>query len=431
MTRSKTGFAAYLDSLANFGIEPSLAGIEALCRALGGPQRGLGTIQVTGTNGKTSTARMAGEILAAHGLAVGVYTSPHLESYTERILLNGQQMGAEAFETLGRAVREAVAVAEDALGHSGERGERRITQFEVLTGAALKAFADAAVDVAVVEVGMGGRWDATSVVRPAVSIAANVTLDHAEWLGPELTDIAAEKAYVLKEGTIGVLGEMGEDVKAVFRARADIVGARVLSAGTDFSYGPSETGIRITSPLSEYTELIVGPAGGWQLANATLATVAAEAFLGRDLDERRLRGALSRAISPGRAELFPGRPDILVDGAHNLAGVRALVGYVRAIYGDRRMAVVTAVMRDKRAVDMAVELGALGPLLIVDVDNPRCTPATELAAAAGRYGLAATAATSIEAALDEGRKLVGADGLVVAAGSLYLAGPVRRFLREM
>ncbi len=418
-------FATYLDLLANFGIEPSLVGIEALCQALDGPQRGLPAIQITGTNGKTSTARMAGEILTAHGLTVGVYTSPHLESYTERILINGQPLSSEAFEVLGRVVRSAVVVAEEALDPSGER---RITQFEVLTGAALKVFADAEVDVAIVEVGMGGRWDATSVVRPAVSIATNVTLDHAEWLGPELTDIAAEKAYVLKEGTVGVVGEMGEDVEAVFRTRADTVGGRLLSTSTDFSYEASGTGVRITSPLREYAQLRVGPAGEWQLANATLATVAAEAFLGQELDDARLRDALSRATSPGRAELFPGRPDILIDGAHNLAGVRALVDYVRASYPDRRLAVVTAVMRDKGAVDMSVELGALGPLIVVDVDNPRCVPALELAGAVRERGLAAQAMPSIEAALDEGRALAGADGLVVVAGSLYLAGPVRSLL---
>ena len=169
-TRPRLGFSDYLDSLSNFGIEPSLAGIRALCETLGRPQDLLKIVQITGTNGKTSVARMVGAILEAHGIGAGVYTSPHLESYRERIVLRQESISVSDFEALGGTVRAAIGGAEQMMAESDGTDARRITQFEALTGAALSAFTDTRVDAAIMEVGMGGRWDATSVGLPAVSV---------------------------------------------------------------------------------------------------------------------------------------------------------------------------------------------------------------------------------------------------------------------
>jgi dihydrofolate synthase/folylpolyglutamate synthase len=411
------GFAAYLDSLSNFGIEPSLDGIKALCDALGNPQASLAAIQITGTNGKTSVARMTGAILEAHGVSSGIYISPHLESYRERIIIRDQEISGEAFEALGDSVREAVGRA--------EHEKRRITQFEALTGAALQAFADAGIGAAILEVGMGGRWDATSIVRPSVSVITNVTLDHADWLGPELTDIADEKSYVIKEGTVAVTGEMEAALEAIFVARAIAVEGRLLRSGRDFSYHRTADGLEMTTPLARYSNILLGPAGQWQASNALLATVAAEAFLGRPLDEKAVRSALAEVACPGRAELFPGRPKVLLDGAHNLAGIKELVEYVRHQYADSEPVFVTAILRDKSAPEMIGELGRLGRLVFVTIDNPRRLTAGELLEIAVAKGFAAEAAETIPEALERARHLAGPEGLVIVTGSLYLVGPAR------
>ncbi len=426
MTTPAESFATYLDSLANFGIEPSLAGIQALCQALGAPENRLRAVQITGTNGKTSTARMLGEILQAHELSAGVYTSPHLESYLERFLIDRKMLGQAEFEALGTRMRAAVARAEQTFAVDDSR---RITQFEALTGTALQAFVDADVDVAVLEVGMGGLWDATSVVDAKVAVITNVTLDHAEWLGPELSDIAAEKAGVLREGSIGVIGVVDQGVAVVLKERAQVVGARLLCAGIDFHLESGPSGHSFHTPGGVYEDLIVGLAGEWQLDNALLATVAAEAMLGRPLDTVALQAALARVTSPGRAEMFPGRPGVLLDGAHNLAGIQALVRHVRSRYHDRPVAIVTAILRDKAALEMATALADLGPLYVVDLDHPRRLPAAELVEALRELGQEAASLGSFEAALDRARQAVGPDGVVVVTGSLYLVGPARALLR--
>ncbi len=427
MTDPKLEFSQYLDSLSNLGIEPSLDGSQALCAALGDPQKDFPAIQITGTNGKTSVARMVGALLEAHDISTGVYTSPHLQSYRERILLREREIGVREFASLGEQVHEAIGQLERSRT-AAEQPPRRITQFEAITGAALRAFADADLDVAVLEVGMGGRWDATSVVRPTVSVVTNVTMDHAEWLGPELTDIAAEKSYVIKEGTVGVIGNVDSTVEAVLADRARDVVARLVRVGRDCSLRHGPDGLELSTPYARYKKVEVGPAGQWQAENALLATVAAEAFIGSALNETAVRRGLARVVCPGRAELISGTPDILLDGAHNPAGVRALAQFVRTNHAGRNVALLVAILRDKAAPEMVATLAELGRLVFVPVNNPRGMNAGELCDIATAQGIDSVAASSIEAALETARSAAGAQGLVVAAGSFYLVGRLRSLL---
>lgn len=406
------GFSAYLDSLANFGIEPSLDGIEALCRRLGDPQKQFDVIQITGTNGKTSTARMIQALLTAHGLSCGLYLSPHLTDYPERIGVDGVEIDDADFEEIGRSVREQTAAAERSLNG------RRITQFEVITAAALAYFARRGVRVAVLEVGMGGRWDATSIASPSVAVITNVTMDHADWLGPELTDIAGEKSYVIRAGNTVITGPASPEVEAVFEARAQSEGAGLLKAGRDFS-------------LARTAGITLGVAGPWQPDNAAMAIAAAEAYLKQPLNAETVRRALAAVRSPGRAELFPGEPDIFLDGAHNLDGVNALVGYLSTRFSGRKLVLLVSILRDKAAPAMVAKLLEAGREIIFTAsDNPRCLTPGELARLAKDHGVSATEEPRADAALAKAKSEAGKSGIVVVTGSLYLVGAIRKLLKN-
>lgn len=428
MVTSSGGFSSYLDSLANFGIEPSLEGIRALCRELGDPQKSFNIIQVTGTNGKTSTARMIQALLTDHGTSCGLYVSPHLESYRERIGIDGEDIGKADFEDIGRLIEAKIKTAEESLGG------RHITQFEAITAAGLAYFARRGARVAVVEVGMGGRWDATSVVPAAVAVITNVTMDHADWLGPELADIAAEKAGVIKSGNIAVIGDIGDDIKTVFEKRAEAQESTVLFAGRDFSIDRfSKEGFSLKTPLSVYSDISVCVGGPWQSRNALLAVMAAEAYLKSKLDENKARQALKNVRCPGRAELVKGDPDILLDGAHNEAGMEALIDYLRQNFSNRRAVLLVSILRDKSAPQMIEQLCRFSKRIVFTAStNPRCLQTDELAKLARRYGVDTIQESDLSSALACAKREAGGGGkdFVVATGSLYLVGEVRKLLKN-
>ncbi len=418
-------FPDYLDALSNLGIEPSLSGIQALCKELGDPQLEFNSIQVTGTNGKTSTVRMLDSLLIAHGVRCGRYTSPHLETYRERITLGGELIEPAEFEAVGALLREKKTAAE------GNLDGRLITQFETVTAAALKAFARAGVESAVLEVGMGGRWDATSVVSADVAVVTNVTLDHAEWLGPGLTDIAAEKSYVLREGNTGVIGKMRDDVAAVFRTRAQSTGSGLLEAGRDFEARKTGDSIEFRTPLSVYPGIGLGMLGDWQAENALTAVTAAEAFIGEPLDQDKVRRVLRDIRSPGRAELFESRPAVLLDGAHNLAGACALAGLISSEFADRPRVFIISAMRDKTVTKMLDALAKnQGDFIFVGVDDPRGMSTPELMECAAGLDARREESSSLEEALRKAVARVGPEGLIVVTGSLHLVGPARSLLTD-
>jgi len=350
---------AYLESLSPWPEEFGLERMERLLAELGGPQGAFAAIHIVGTNGKTTTARLLEALLDAEGLAVGTYTSPHVLGWEERI-----RVGAEPVDF--EAALERIRPAAEAVGS---------TQFEALTAAALAEFAAAGVDVAVVEAGLGGRLDATNVLRATVVVLTNVALEHTEVLGTTREAIAAEKLAVLVRGAAAVLGE-GQWEEAA-RARG---AANVLVAGQ---------------------------------SNLALAIAAAETFLGRPVDPH----AAEDVVVPGRLERVGEAPLEIWDGAHNLAGV----GWLLARLPTARYVVVASILADKDADGMLAALAAVGDRLVAtQSSNPRALPAEELAQRAGRFFAQVEAVPDPAAARVRAQELAGEEGAVLVSGSLYL-----------
>ncbi len=419
-------FSTYLDKLENLGIEPSLAGILALCRELDDPQTKFDLIQVTGTNGKTSTSRIIQSLLTAHGQRVGVYTSPHLIGYRERIMVDGVEITEDDFADIGRLVQDKVEAAEATL-----KG-RKITQFEVLTAAALAYFAfKARVDVAVLEVGMGARWDATSVGEPKVGVITNVSLDHAAWLGPEITDIAAEKAYVIKENNRVVVGPVSKEVMSIFEKRAHDVNASLLRYGRDFEAAASTGKLIFSTPLGAYTDIDLPAGGPWQADNALLGMVSAETYLNHALEIDEVRAVLFNSMVSGRAELIHGRPDLLLDGAHNPAGIERFLQFLKSEYDDRRLVFLISILKDKEASAMVESICRIdADIIFTTSDSPRASGSIELAKIARSLGARAISVTDPIEGLEKAKSIAGGKGLVAVTGSLYLVGMIRKYIES-
>lgn len=420
---------AWLDGHTNFeermpgrAQAPTLDRIEALCQLLGDPQLACPVVHVTGTNGKGSTARVLTALLAARGLTVGTYTSPNLHRVNERLSRNGEAIGDDELT----AVLDQLRAMEELL-------PERPTRFELLTAAAFAWFADVAVDVAVVEVGLGGRWDATNVVRPDVCVVTNVSYDHVDVLGPTLGHIAAEKAGIVKAGARLVLGETDDALVPVFEETAAAVGAPVWRRGRDFACEGNRLAVGgrlvdIRTPHGRLDECFVPLHGAHQGVNTTLAVVAAEAFFGGPLDRRVVDEALATVRVPGRLEVLARSPLVVVDGAHNAAGAEMLGTAVRdeLPVPGRRVAVVGLLGgRDPSAV--LAPLAAAGVTAVVACPAPsqRTMPAAEVAAAARGLGMEASAAEDVADAVGRARSMVPEDGMVLVTGSLYVVAAAR------
>ncbi len=334
----------HLRSLELFGMRFGLDRMRRMMTALGAPERAFESIHVLGTNGKSSTTRMIAAILERHGVRTGVYTSPHLVSYRERLRIGGRDTDAQAFAAaIGRAVWAAERVDRTLAG------EDHVTQFELLTAAALSEMAEREVEVAVVEAGLGGRYDATSVVVAPLTVLTNVALEHTRWLGPTLTDIAEEKLAVLRpEGTLVLAPELAPEAVAVAERLVGERDARIVWAEEP---PPPAADPQRRSPL--------GVAGAFQQRNFALAGAAARAWLrsaGAVLDEQTLLAAARDVRVPGRLQLIEGEPPIVLDGAHNPHAVAALVEALPAVLGGGRPALVMGVLEDKDAAAMLREL---------------------------------------------------------------------------
>ncbi len=422
-----------LEAALTFGINPSLEPVTAMAEALGRPQDTFASVQVTGTNGKSSTARMTAAILQAHGVRSGLYTSPELHSYTERIEVDGAPVSEELFAA---GVREAL----DAAVRAGVEP----TEFEILTAAALWVFRDREVDVAVLEVGMGGRWDATSVVAPAVAVITGVGLDHMAHLGATSEAIAADKAHIIKPASATVLGPGTTRVEATFLARAAAVDAHARAVRPSGEPTPvvedltvryrvlahpdapgGATRLDVGGVHAEYAELAVH-APAYQAANVATAVAAAEAALGRALGSQRAREALAATRFPGRFEVIARDPWLVVDGAHNPEAATVLAEAVRDAWPDpaSRPVVVLGVLADKDAEGIVAALAPVAHAFVcVAPDSPRTLAAVELAgvvervtgntptvAASVTEGIAAAFATGATAALATGSIRTAAEG---------------------
>lgn len=410
-------------------MHPGLERITALCAALGDPQRAAPLVHLTGTNGKTSLARMITALLGAHGLTVGTYTSPHLQDVRERIRIDGLPISRQALLDALTALAAPIAAVEAA------RGEL-VTFFETLTALAYARFAQEDVDAAVVEVGMGGRWDATNVAAARVAVINPIALDHAE-LGRTVTAVAGEKAGIIEPGAPCVLAAQDEAAARVVRAHARALEAPLLLAGRDFaveSCAPDRSGQLLTlrSPRARVPDVRLALHGQHQAANAAVALTAADALLA-DLaivvDPEAVQRGFAAVASPGRFELVADATrtgPVVLDGAHNPAGAAALADTLRAELAGRRRVLVVGAMGDK---DCEGILDALLPVVdeVVATAAPtsRAAPAARIAKLCRLAGRNAEVCEDVGAALERAGAAAGDDGAVVVTGSLHLVGAAR------
>jgi dihydrofolate synthase / folylpolyglutamate synthase len=370
--------AALLARWPETRLEPSLDRIEALVELLGDPQRAYRVVHLTGTNGKTSTARMTDDLLRARGLRTGRFTSPHVERMTERISLDGDPLDEDAF------VRAYLDVA-PYLDLVDAANEHPLSFFETVVGMAYAAFADAPVDVAVVEVGMGGSWDATNVADGMVAVLTPIAVDHARYLGDRAEAIAVEKSGIIKPGAVAVVAEQQPEVMAVLAERAAEQGATLLREGVDFgvtSRVPAVGGqvVSLRGVHREYTDVFLPLYGAHQAQNAALALVAVEAMAGDEpLGHELVHETLGTATSPGRLEVVRRGPTILLDAAHNPHGAAATVEAVRDSFTFDPLVGVVGVMADKDAEGLLAELEPiLSEVVVTQSSTSRSMPAEEL-----------------------------------------------------
>jgi dihydrofolate synthase / folylpolyglutamate synthase len=417
---------------------PDLDRMRELVDLLGHPEQAYPSIHITGTNGKTSAARMIDALLRAFGLRPGRYTSPHLESVTERISLDGRPAGAEVFTS---AYDDVIPYVELVDSHHPEQ----VTFFELLTAMAFAAFADAPVDVAVLEVGMGGTWDATNVVDAPVSVVTPVAIDHRE-LGDTVAAVAAEKAGIIRPGGLVVLAQQSLPAAEVLLRRAAEVGATVAREGLEFGVLRRRVAVggqvvTLKGLGGTYDEIFLPLHGQHQAHNAACALAAVEAFLGGGqdrLDVEAVRAGFAQADSPGRLEVVRRGPTVVLDGAHNVAGTAALVAAIIEAFAFDVLVGVVGVLADKDAVGM---LSALEPVLntivVTQSTSPRALPADELATVAvDVFGAdRVEVAPRLDDALEAGVRLAEEDadlgaGGVLVTGSLVTVGEARHLLRR-
>jgi dihydrofolate synthase/folylpolyglutamate synthase len=440
-------------------IEPSLDRITALAGLLGDPQRAYPVIHITGTNGKTSTARMIETLLRARGLRTGLFTSPHLTSIRERIRVDGQMLSAEAFA-------DAYDEVEPYLDLVDSRQPARLSFFEVLTAMAFSVFADAPVDVAVIEVGVGGTWDCTNVADGAVAVITPVSIDHVRYLGSTIPAIAADKAGIIKPGAVAVLAQQPVEAAQALLRRAAQVGAEVAREGIEFGVTSRELAIggQLLSAqglLGSYDELFLPLFGAHQAGNAVCALAAVEAFGGASpepggapdgqdapgaLDAGLVRQAFADMTSPGRLEVVRRSPVVIADAAHNPAGMAATVAALSESFTFSGLIAILAVSEDKDVPGMLDELEPVaGELIVTSNSSSRSMQPAKLAELAGAvFGpdrvrqaarldaaieLAVGLADEVDASQARGAGQPGSAAVLVT-GSVITAGDARQLLGQ-
>jgi dihydrofolate synthase/folylpolyglutamate synthase len=394
-------YQAILSRNPEHDFEPTLDRVREACALLGDPQHAYKVVHLTGTNGKTSTSRMIEAVVREHGLRTGLFTSPHLTSVRERIQIDGEPISRAAFIDLWTQVSPVVELVDE---RSLDTNGPRLSFFEVLTVLAFAAFADAPVDVAVIEVGMGGVWDATNVADADVAVITPIGLDHQQWLGDDIRDIASEKSGIIKPGCAAIIAAQVDAVIPILADAVTEAGARAAwEAPQDEEPGdievlerlPGVGGQLVTlrTTAARYTELFVPLYGEYQAHNALLAVAAVEALLADGgpasaLDGATLESAFADVTSPGRLEVVRTSPMILVDAAHNPHGIEALAGALAESFAFSRLVGVVGVLADKDAEGILAGLeGLLDHVVVTQSSSPRAIPAEELAGiAAQQFG---------------------------------------------
>lgn len=405
----------------------SLDRMKRLVEVLGDPQSAYPVVHITGTNGKGSVARMVTRLLKAQGLSVGTYASPHLERINERVAWDGDAIDDDS---LGHAIG-AIAAVEGLAGVIP-------SYFEILTAAAFGWFAEVAVDVAVVEVGMLGRWDATNVVDASVAVCTNVGRDHTDGSPGWRQAIAEEKAGIVTPGLtdVLVLGETDPDLLAVFAAAGAI---ETWRRDVDFGVAADRVAVGgrlvdLRTPDAHHEDVYLPVHGAHQSENASAAVAAAEAFLGRGQSASVVEEAFAELTLPGRFEVLRRHPTVVVDAAHNpegAASAAATLAEDMTLPGSVLMVVGLLAGRDPAEILAALGASDAGLLVVCAPDSPRALPTSEVAAAASRLGAVVEVVADPVDALHRALSVATEDDLVLVAGSLYVAGPVRAAVREM
>lgn len=426
-------------------IDPTMARVERVLELLGDPHRAFRAIHITGTNGKSSTARMIESLVREHGLRTGLFTSPHLASVTERIQIDGEPLDEDRFVEVFEDVAPYIGVADR---ESEADGGPPLSFFEVLTVMAIAAFADAPVDVAVIEVGLGGSWDSTNVVDAPVAVLTPVAMDHEKWLGHSIAEIAAEKAGIIKDGATAIVAAQREDADAEILARAERTGARLIREGVDLEVAGRQLAVggqlvALRTPGGLYTDVYVPLHGAHQAHNALLALAATEALIsgGKALDGGVVEAGFGQVTSPGRLEVVRSSPTTIVDAAHNPAGAEAMVEALEEAFDLHRVVGVVGIMADKDAEALlAVLEPVLAEIVVTRNTNERSMEPEELADVANdvfgedRVHVAADLAEAIQVATDlaEAGDVVGVGvgSAVLVTGSVVTVADARALLRR-
>ncbi len=427
----------YLDSRVVLGMKPTLDRITAVCELMGRPQDEFDSIQVTGTNGKTSVSGMAASILRACGFHAGLFTSPHLETVRERISIGGKLITATRFGEVMTEIAPLVEEAERALGE-------RLTYFELLTAMAYYYFRQERVDVAVLEVGMGGRWDSTNVVDSEVAVITNVELDHVNELGDTREKIAVEKAGIINEGALVITAEVAREILMILSEKCHEAGAEMKVFGRDFrldyqlpyrvSGEPPAQFISVRGIEGrEFKDIKLPLLGKHQAINAACAIAACQVYTDprQRTDEAAFRRALETSAVPGRLDILSERPLVVADGAHNVLGMDRLASALATEFDYDRLVVVASILADKDARGMLRILGKVADeLVLTENRNERSVSAGRLASYCRMERIEHLVEQEFPRALKKAISLAGRQGMVCVTGSLFTVSEARIFFKR-
>ena len=418
-------------------IEPTLDRITLLLDYLGNPQTTFRSIHIAGTNGKTSTSRMIDSLLQAFGIRTGRYTSPHLEDIRERISLNGEIITPEFFVYTYDDIKPYIDLVD-------AQSEHPLSYFEILTAMAYAAFADAPIDVAVIECGMGGAWDATNVIDSDVAVMTPIGLDHQEYLGNTIVEIAQTKAGIFRSGKPSVLAHQTREAAEVLMRESAFVESIPLREGLDFSLAHRDVAVggqllSIDGIGGRYEDIFLPLHGRHQASNATLALTAVEAFLGggaQRLDVDVVRDGFAQATSPGRLEVIHRNPTIIIDAAHNPHGVVALREAIVEEFSFDRIIAIVAILGDKDVVSYLSELASsVDEIIVTENSSARALPTEKLFALAeeifdeGRVHSAGSIKRAIEMAIERASHPTQSVGILIT-GSVVTVGQARTLLHK-
>ena len=419
-------------------IQPSLERISLLCDALGSPQLSYPTIHIAGTNGKTSTTRFIDSLLFAHGLRTGRFTSPHLEDFRERICINGELIDAQELIFNFNDIAAYFDFVDSKLEHP-------ISFFEAVTALAMASFSEHPVDVGIFEVGMGGTWDSTNIIEPAVTVITPIGMDHMEYLGKTIEEIAATKAGILKEGAFAVLSSQTPEVAKILLARAAELGIELAREGIEFEVMSRQVAIggqllTIRGIKDVYSDIFLPLHGKHQASNAAAALVAAEAFFGdQPLDLDAVKAGFAAATSPGRFEIVRRDPTVILDAAHNPHGARTLANTLQEEFTFGRVIAVVGVFADKDASGIIEEIkDVIDGVIVTQSSSPRALPAEDLAKIARKHidaervFIEADLKTAVEKAIADANHPLEEETVgVLITGSVVTVGEARHILKEL